>query len=408
MRRQWMHSHWIRTVSLLGLFLLISTEHRAVACQLPSGYWEPQACMGPAPTSEELDEIGEAIALAFESEDGEADFAALVDQQRIADIVLNGIELEAEVRKELEETVVPLLDGKRLFSKYRRSILQGNSIVYLRSIERHERPVLLFRSNDPTGSMDYFEVYVERQPASDSLKIVDWYICHRGESLVKIARRNIVSEISKFDPELLRPQIDSPPGTESTPEEQLSEIQWNEELGNHSTVLTLIDALAPEIRSQTHLIDARLRAALQLPEPQRSTEIQTTVEFAHEAGTDSSFVNLQGIYLFMARGEYDDALICIRRLNELVELDPLVFRLELIALEQAEQFDSLPDTLRRTVAAFPQTHPFIVQAMAHAVQRQDEPRFQALLAVGRETPGFDESLLLNNPTAKSWIESNEN
>jgi len=275
------------------------------------------------------------------AEGDEGPFVRAVNWSSLTDRVMTGIPEKDRSRFD-RRYLLQLFSGKdSLVQSIAQKVKAGGSYHFLRLRKLDAQTfVVTFRLVDAEGGLDYHDLYLARR-GLNLVQIEDFYLYHFGETFSESLRRTLVPElyfegVKDFGMTLTEHvQILIRENTEL-----ISELTKACEEKNVQRSLDLYDQLPKELQSLKTFQFWRLKMAQNHPDPSVYAFVLADVRKQFEKEAWADFLSLD---YFFNRGEFQNALTCLDRIDFLVGGDPYLesFRcwafLNLKNVEEAEK-----------------------------------------------------------------------
>lgn len=243
-----------------------------------------------------------------------------INWSSLTDQVLSGIPEKDRERFDRRYLVQLFSSSDSIVQSTTQKIKDGGSYHFLRLRKLNDQTyVATFRLVDPDGGLDYHDLYLSRRGVN-LVQIEDFYLYHFGETYSESLRRTLAPEqyfegVKDFGMTLTENmQILIRENTEL-----LSELTKAYEAKNIQRSLDLYDQLPEDLRRLKTFQFWRLKMAQEHPDPSVYVFVLADVRkhFEKEAWVD--FLSLD---YFFNRGEFQNALVCLDRIDSLVGGDP--------------------------------------------------------------------------------------
>ncbi|MCR5164840.1 MAG: hypothetical protein K6C40_12540 [Thermoguttaceae bacterium] len=277
---------------------------------------------GPEPnriTDEQAIEFSQTIEKTLKAGDSNP-FIRAVNWSSLTDRVLAGIPEKDRERFD-RRYLIQLFSGKdSLVQSIVQKVKAGGSYHFLRLRKLDDQTfVATFRLVDLDGGLDYHDLYLARR-GENLVQIEDFYLYHFGETFSESLRRTLVPElyfegVKDFGMTLTENmQILIRENTEL-----ISELTKAYETKNIQRSLDLYDQLPEELRRLKTIQFWRLEMAQNHPDPSVYVFVLADVRKLFEKEAWADFLSLD---YFFNRGEFQNALVCLDRIDSLVGGDP--------------------------------------------------------------------------------------
>ena len=298
----------LRIFFLLFPLLCLAGCHKAEESQEPNLITDEQAI-----------EFSQTIEKSLTTGDS-GPFIRAVNWSSLTDRVLAGIPEKDRSRFDRRYLIQLFSGSDSLVQSIAQKIEEGGSYHFLRLRKLNDQTfVATFRLVDEAGGLDYHDLYLARR-GLNLVQIEDFYLYHFGETYSESLRRTLVPElyfegVKDFGMTLTENmQILIRENTEL-----ISELTKAYEAKNVQRSLDLYDQLPEELKRLKTFQFWRLKMAQSHPDPSVYVFVLADVRthFGKEAWAD--FLSLD---YFMNRREFQNALVCLDRIDFLMGGDP--------------------------------------------------------------------------------------
>lgn len=243
-----------------------------------------------------------------------------VNWSSLTDRVLAGIPEKDRERFDRRYLIRLFSGSDSLVQSVAQKVKAGGSYHFLRLRKLNDQTlVATFRLIDEFGGLDYHDLYLARR-GENLVQIEDFYLYHFGETYSESLRRTLAPElylegVKDFGMTLTENmQILIRENTEL-----LSELTKAYEANNIQRTLDLYDQLPEDLRRLKTIQFWRLKMAQGHPDPSVYMFVLADVRKCFE---NEAWVDFLSLDYFMNRGEFQNALICLDRIDSLVGGDP--------------------------------------------------------------------------------------
>lgn len=404
----------MNSLALCGLVFLL-----AVGCgksePLPAPHSEGEGTVGPQTgesstskwppaTRAEAEEFASRLELAFAAND-DAELRDLVDWESLVERATEGLGTEQK-RKQMQTGLLNSLRGNNgFFANARRLGGDDVSFQFLRVTEGEDRLRVWFRLSADFG-INYHDFEVVNQEGR--IRAIDIHVLMTGESIAQTCRRSLLPlarELSKSWLEKLTSAESSYIQHYGTIEQMVSAMQR----GNPQESLNAYQRLPESLKNDKNVLSLRYQAASQLED---YDEVMATAVAMQQAYPGDPCLDLVMIDTYFLRGEYEKALGCFDRIEQVVGTDPILAGMRGSVLIGAQRFDEAKILVEQGIEVAPDLiDNYWVMVTLGLTTKDHTLAYEYLNRIGsnfevswndlREQPEYAEFVV--SPEGKQWL-----
>jgi tetratricopeptide (TPR) repeat protein len=274
----------------------------------------PATVAGAVPTDAEAAAFAEEFVQIVGRSDANG-MNRMIDWELLLNTATANVDVPEKSRQEFIQGALQSITSNSYAQQVAKAIMEGGALSLIRIHDVDGEKRALFRMTHPDTGLNYHD-FVLAKVDGENVRAVDIYVFVSSEKMSATMRRLYLTAAAGLN----RSLIEKLRGVENDfvkHSEKFQSMSQNLQNGNHQAVINLYDSLPASLKKEKVTMLMRLQAASNLGD---DLYIQTINDF-RQAHPNDPTLDLISTDRYILAEEFDEALGCIDRLDDIVE-DP--------------------------------------------------------------------------------------